>query len=65
MDDIFLAFVARLAGFLGRGLAAERDIVVIGDGLSIVCRGDYVPPIAYEDEPQRRRGLSSPSGSVP
>ena len=32
-DDIFLAFVARLAGFLGRHFAAERDEVVIGDGL--------------------------------
>ena len=33
MDDIFLAFVARLAGFLGRDLATEPDIVIIGDGL--------------------------------
>ncbi len=33
LDDIFLAFVARLAGFLGGDFAAERDIIVIGDGL--------------------------------
>ena len=32
-DDVFLAFVARLAGVLRRLLAAEADEVVVGDGL--------------------------------
>ena len=32
-DDVLLAFVARLAGVLGRLLAAEADEVVVGDGL--------------------------------
>ena len=31
LHDIFLAFVARLAGLLGRDLAAEADEVVVGD----------------------------------
>ncbi|AEH86756.1 hypothetical protein Mesop_2280 [Mesorhizobium opportunistum WSM2075] len=30
LDDIFLAFVACLAGFLGRYFAAQRDEVVTG-----------------------------------
>src|SRR3954451_12508615 len=33
LDDIFLAFIACLAGFLGRYFAAQRDEVVVGDGL--------------------------------
>ena len=33
LDDIFLAFVAGLAGFLGADFAAKRDVVVIGDGV--------------------------------
>ena len=33
LDDVFLAFVARLAGFLGGHFAAERHEIVIGDGL--------------------------------
>ena len=33
LDDIVLALGAHLAGFLGRGLAAAGDIVVIGNGL--------------------------------
>ena len=32
-DDIVLAFQPQLAGIARAGLAAERDIVVIGDGL--------------------------------
>src|SRR5690606_8019797 len=31
--DVFLAFVARFAGFLGGDLASKGDEVVIGDGL--------------------------------
>ena len=33
LNDIFLAFVARLAGFLGRHFAAERHEIIVGDGL--------------------------------
>ena len=33
LDDVFLAFLADLAGFLGAALAVERDVVVVGDGL--------------------------------
>ena len=33
LDDVLLAFEAHLAGFLGGHLAAERDEVVVGDGL--------------------------------
>jgi hypothetical protein len=33
LDHVFLALVAGLACFLGRDFAAERDVVVIGDGL--------------------------------
>ncbi len=33
LNDIFLAFVAGLAGFLGCYFAAEGDVVIIGDGL--------------------------------
>ena len=32
-DHVFLAFEPHLAGFLGAGLAAVGDVVVIGDGL--------------------------------
>ena len=32
-DDVFLAFQPQLAGVAGAGFAAERDVVVIGDGL--------------------------------
>jgi hypothetical protein len=32
-DDVVLAFEPHLAGFLGAELAAERDVVVVGDGL--------------------------------
>src|SRR5690348_15080914 len=33
LDDIFLAFQTHLASLLGRHLAAERDEIVVGDGL--------------------------------
>ena len=33
LDDVFLAFVARLACLLGARLAVEGDVVVIGDGV--------------------------------
>ena len=32
-DDVFLALEPHLAGIARAGLAAERDIVVVGDGL--------------------------------
>ena len=33
LDDVLLAFLAHLAGFLGADLAAQADVVVVGDGL--------------------------------
>jgi len=33
LHDIFLAFLAQLAGIAGAGFAVERDIIVVGDGL--------------------------------
>ena len=32
-DDVFLAFQPELAGIASTGLAAEHDVIVIGDGL--------------------------------
>ena len=32
-DDVLLAFEPHLAGVLGAGFAAERDVVVVGDRL--------------------------------
>src|SRR4051812_36072316 len=32
-DDVFLAFQPKLAGFAGAGLAVQRDVIGIGDGL--------------------------------
>ena len=33
LDEVFLAFLAQLAGLARAGLAAERDVVVVGDRL--------------------------------
>lgn len=49
LDDIFLAFVARLAGLLGRRFTFQRDIVVIGNGLR-------------PDEAAFKIGVDDPSG---
>jgi hypothetical protein len=32
LDDIFLAFLAQLARIAARTFAAQRDVIVIGDG---------------------------------
>src|SRR5690606_16378654 len=39
LDDVFLAFVTGLAGFLGGDFAAERDEIVVGDGLGADAAG--------------------------
>jgi len=53
LDDIFLAFIAGLAGFLGRDFAAKRDEIVIGDGLG----ADEAALEIGMDDAGRLRGL--------
>src|SRR5689334_8593545 len=53
LDDVFLAFVARLAGLLGGDLAAERDEIVISDRL----RADEAALEVGVDDARRLRGL--------
>ena len=58
LDDIFFAFVARLAGFLGGNFAAERHEVVIGDRL---CADEAALEVGVDDA-RRLRRLGAASG---
>ena len=59
LDDVFLAFDAHLAGFLGAGFALAGDEVVVGDGLGA---DEAALEVGVDDAGRLRRGVAAVDG---
>ena len=62
LDDILLAFLPRLAGFLGPGLAVEPYVVAIGDGFRL-DEALLEVPVDHASGLWRRRALADRPGA--